>query len=61
MHKDVVSAVLGCRPVTADWPRCYKTFCMLSSAEHEILNAHKYKISRNLSFSENAIFPAHKY
>ena len=26
--------------------RCYVFFFMLSSAEHEILNAHKYKISR---------------
>ena len=25
------------------WPRGYKTFFMLISAEHEILNAHKYK------------------
>ena len=24
------------------WPRGYKTFFELSSAEHEILNAHKY-------------------
>ena len=25
------------------WPRGYKTFFVLNSAEHEILNAHKYK------------------
>ena len=25
------------------WPQGYKTFSMLNSAEHEILNAHKYK------------------
>ena len=25
------------------WPRSYKTFSMLNSAEHERLNAHKYK------------------
>ena len=25
------------------WPRGYKMFSMLNSAEHEILNAHKYK------------------
>ena len=25
------------------WPRGYKTFLMLISIEHEILNAHKYK------------------
>ena len=24
-------------------PRCYKTFFMLNSVEHEILNAHKYQ------------------
>ena len=24
------------------WPRGYKTFSMLNSVEHEILNAHKY-------------------
>ena len=24
------------------WPRGYKTFFMLNSGEHEILNAHKY-------------------
>ena len=24
------------------WPRGYKTFVMLNSIEHEILNAHKY-------------------
>ena len=32
-------------------PRGYKTFFVLNSIEHEILNAHKYKkISRNLAF-----------
>ena len=25
------------------WPRVYKTFFVLNSVEHEILNAHKYK------------------
>ena len=25
------------------WPRGYKTYFMLNSAEHEILNAYKYK------------------
>ena len=33
------------------WPRSYKTFFVLSSAEHEILNAHKYRISINSAFS----------
>ena len=31
-------------------PRGYKTFSMLNSAEHEILNAHKYKNVKNFSF-----------
>ena len=26
-----------------NWPRGKKTFFMLNSIEHEILNAHKYK------------------
>ena len=26
-----------------DWPRGYKTFFVLNSIEHEILNAHKYR------------------
>ena len=46
------------------WPRCYKTFFMLNSAEHEILNAHKYE---NIKFSIfqsqislECYFPAHK-
>ena len=30
--------------------RGYKTLFMLNSAEHEILNAHKCKISRNAAF-----------
>ena len=29
--------------------RGYKTFLMLNSAEHEILNAHKYKNIKKLS------------
>ena len=32
------------------WSRGYKTFFILNSAEHEILNAHQYKISRNSGF-----------
>ena len=31
-------------------PRGYKTFFMLNSAEHEILNAHKYKTIKKFSF-----------
>ena len=29
------------------WPRGYKTFLMLNSAEHEISTAHKYSNSQN--------------
>ena len=32
------------------WAQGYKTFCMLNSVEHEILNAHKYKNIKNSSF-----------
>ena len=31
-------------------PRSYKTFFMLDSVEHEILNGHEYKILRNSFF-----------
>ena len=31
-------------------PRIYKTFFMLNSAEHEILNAHKYKNIKKCGF-----------
>ena len=31
------------------WSRSYKTFFMLNSAEHEILNAYKYKNRRKFS------------
>ena len=34
----------------SNWARGYKAFSMLNSAEYEILNAHKYKISRNSAF-----------
>ena len=40
-----------------------KLFFMLNSAEHETLNAHTHKISRNSAFFQdqprNVIFPAH--
>ena len=29
--------------MTKSWPGGYKTFIILNSVEHEILNAHKYK------------------
>ena len=39
------------RPVQTNIrPRGYKTFFMLSSVEHEILNAHKYKNINKFSF-----------
>ena len=31
------------RSTSVIWPRGYKTFFVLNSVEHEILNAHKYK------------------
>ena len=31
-------------------PRGYKTFFVLNSVEHDILNAHTYKILRNSAF-----------
>ena len=32
------------------WPRGYKTFSMLNSAEHEILNAHRYGNVKKTAF-----------
>ena len=32
------------------WPQGYKTFFMLNSVEHEILNAHKYKSIKKFGF-----------
>ena len=36
--------------VNGDLSQGYKTFFMLNSVQHEILDAHKYKISRNSAF-----------
>ena len=36
--------------IVTSWPRGYKTFFMLNSVEHEILNAHKYKTIKKFSF-----------
>ena len=36
-------ALTGKVTLYKDRPRGYKTFFMLNSVEHEILNAHKYK------------------
>ena len=33
-----------------NWPQDYKTYFMLNSVEHEILNAHKYKNIKKFSF-----------
>ena len=46
-------------------PRGYKTFSMLNSVEHEISNAHKYKIIKKFSLFQAQIslerfFSAHK-
>ena len=35
--------------------RGYKTFFMLNSVEHEILNAHKYKNIKKFSFFQTQI------
>ena len=45
-------------------PRGYKTFFMLNSTEHEILNAHKYKNINKFAIFKAQIslecyFPAH--
>ena len=37
------------------WARGYKTFFMLNSGEHEILNAHKYKNIKKFSFFQTQI------
>ena len=37
------------------WPQGYKSFFMLNSVEHEILNAHKYKNIKKLSFFQTQI------
>ena len=34
----------------AKWPRGYKTFFVLNTIEHEILNAHKDKNIKNFGF-----------
>ena len=46
-------SLVGCIVVhltMASRPRGYKTFFMINSVEHEILNAHKDKISRISAF-----------
>ena len=53
------------RELTVYWLRGYKTFYMLNSVEHEILNAHKCTNIRKFSIFQAQIsiqcyFPAHK-
>ena len=38
----------------SNWPRGYKTFFVLNSIEHEILNAHKYKNIKKFVFLGSA-------
>ena len=38
------------RRLRSAWPRDYKTIFMLSSVEHEILNADKYKNIKKVSY-----------
>ena len=45
-----VSAAKTGKAVTELWPRGYKTFFVLNSIEHEILNAHKYKNIKKFGF-----------
>ena len=47
--------------VIETWARGYKTFFMLNSAEHEILNTRNYKNIEKLSiFQAQIIFPAER-
>ena len=71
-HKQNVAVLHVCKvhkelssPSLSPWAQGYKTFSMLNSAEHEILNAHKFKTIKKFSIyqaqiSIEAIFPAHK-
>ena len=50
-HKPCSISHLLLRGLSAETrPRSYKTFSMLNSVEHEILNAHKYKNIKKFSF-----------
>ena len=48
-RRPFVKAPLSEGPQKLTWPRGYKIVFMLISAEHEILNAHKYK-NKQFSF-----------
>ena len=45
----------SCKITTCIRPRGYKTFFMLNSIEHEILNAHKYKNIKTFGFLQALI------
>ena len=47
--------LLETRGITMLWPRGYKTFFVLNSAEHGNLNAHKYKNIKKFSFLQAQI------
>ena len=49
--KDKNSKICSMLSFVTAWPRGYKTFFMLNSVEHEILNAHKYKNFKKFGFS----------
>ena len=54
----LVTTSTMCRILTDDqepWARGYKTFFMLNSVEHEILNAHKYKNVKKFSVFQTQI------
>ena len=41
--------------IMAVWPGGYKTFFILNSVEHKILNAHKYKNIKKFAFFQTQI------
>ena len=47
---EVADVQPDCTDCRETWTRGYKTFFMLNSVEHEILNAHKYKNIKKFSF-----------
>ena len=51
----VLAALFICNPFK-NWTRGYKTFFMLNSTEHEILNAHKHKNIKKFGFFQVQFF-----
>ena len=47
---EVIKVVSLVKSTKCIWPRGYKTFFMLNSAEHEIFHAHKSQITNNAKF-----------